>query len=546
MNETNEFVGLIELAKASIPQPFESRPQDNSVYVKYGSDNLYPQFILNLYQKCPIHASIVNTKASYIIGDGLKVKSTGQTFDLKPNPMDSLSEFLDKVVKDFLIHNRFSIETQYNELTYRDTTLAYNHIPVQNIRLNKEKTKFWFSEDWALRRTPQFTWNRWQVQNSDAKSKLFYVDGYQPTNYAVYSEPDYAACIESILTDMSIRTFNRNNIVSNFSPSKLITYYIGEGVPKSIQDEIKWKLDKYFSGAGEKYMLVFANPEQEKLKIQNIDANTWDRAYEVTKEATKQDIYEGHQINAALIGREVAGKLGNTQELELSYEIFKANYVQNKRSQIQSALSILFGVEVEFVDRPLFKSRMPETTKEKIYTINELRALENLPALEGGDRLLTSNPTAQTTQATLSACCGMKHNLSSQDEVKKLSYEDFSRVSNLGFQKQEWTKICDGNEETLEQIKPMLKEELGTVVTVMYDYVVRNESAPLLTESRDFCQAVEESGKYFTRQDIVQMSQEFGYDVYKFTGGFYTNWQSGITTPWCRHRWFSVIVRKNR
>lgn len=533
---------IIQLAKQIIPQPYESRPQDNSAYVKYGTDNLYPQFILNLYQRCPIHASIINTKASYIIGDGLKVKETGEPFEIKPNSTDTLNEFLDKVVKDFLIHNKFSVETQYNELTYRNQTLAYNHIPAQTIRVNKEKTKFWYSEDWALRRTPQFTWEQWQLDNPDASSKLFYVDGYIPSLYSVYSEPDYMACVESIITDMAIRTFNRNNIMTNFSPSKIITYFLGESVPKSIQDEIKYKLDKYFSGAGEKYMLVFANPEQVKLKIENIDSNTWDRAYEVTREATKQDIYEGHQINAALIGREVAGRLGNTQELELAYEIFKANYVHNKRSQIESSLSVLFGVEVEFADRPLFKTRLADATKEKVYTINELRAIENLPAIQDGDRLLV----AQAPVAATPAPAQVQAQQFSKQEAHGLTLDDFRKVEHLGFEKSGWTKICDGNEEMLESMRPLLKEELGTVVTVLYDYVLREDAAPLITQSREFCQAVEASNKFFSRQDIQTMSSEFGYDVYKYTGGFYRNPDTNITTPWCRHKWKPVIVRQNR
>ena len=526
-------IGLIELAKQIIPAPYESRPQDNSVYVKYGTDNLYPQFILSIYQKCPIHASIINTKASYVIGDGLKVKETGQPFELKPNPQDTLQEFLDKIVKDFIIHNKFSIETQYNEFTYATETIAYNHVPAQNLRINREKTKFWISEDWALRRTPQYTFEQWKINNPDPSSKLFYVDGYIPSLYSVYSEPDYSACIESIITDMSIRTFNRNNIVSNFSPSKLITYFLGENVPKSIQDQIKYKLDKYFSGAGEKYLLVFANPDQIKMKIESIDANSWDRAYEVTKEAVKQDIYEGHGINASLLGRETAGKLGNTQELELAYEIFKSNYIQGKRAQIESALSVLFGVEVEFVDRPLFKSRMPDTTKEKIYTINELRALENLPSLPDGDKLLTATPTTQAQPQQL------------KRETFSLSYDDFNRVAHLGFSKQEWTKITEGNEETLEYVKKSEGENLNVVISLMYDYQERATAAPLITESRAFCQAVLDSNKYFSRQDIQKMSQEFGYDVYKYGGRWYSNPITGITTEECRHFWKAIIVKKD-
>ena len=258
----------IALAKKDLPIPYETKPTSNDLMVKYGFDNLYPLFLLNLYSKCPIHQSVINTKASYIIGGGLKAKG-GSDLNITINPIDTMNEFLDKVVKDFLIFNTFCVETQYNSLTYASETLAYYHIPAHSIRTNKDKTKFWYSEDWVLKKQAQWIYERWQRENPDPQSKLFYYDGYIPTNQRTYPEPEYSACLEAIATNIAIQAFNRNNIQNNFSPAKLITYYLGENVPKPIQDEIKYKLNKHFSGDGEKWMLVFANPGQEKIKIDN-------------------------------------------------------------------------------------------------------------------------------------------------------------------------------------------------------------------------------------------------------------------------------------
>lgn len=538
-NSRVEIIDMEKFAKTIIPVPFETRPLSNDVMVKYGIDNLYPNFLLNLYSKCPIHAAVINTKASYIIGDGLKRKD-GQDFTIPMKGMETFNEFIDKIVKDFLIFNAFAVETQYNELTYKDTTLAYNHVPAHTLRTNKEKTKFWYSEDWALRRTAQWTYDVWQRSNPDAKSKIFWYDGYIPSTNRVYVEPDYNACIESIVTDMSIRLFNRNNITSNFSPSKVITYYLGENVPKNIQDDIKWKLDKYFTGSGEKYMLVFANPGQEKLRIDNIDANTWDRAYEVTKAAVKDDIYEGHSINGALLGMATAGKLGNTQELELSYEIFKSNYIQSKRLQLQSAFSVLFGVEVEFVDRPLFKSRMPEATKEKIYTINELRAMENLPPIPDGDRLLAQN--AQPQQPAPTQPQPIQQSL--KNDYFQLTYEDWKKVEHLGQSKEKFSFICEGGEEALSAIKAVGSEELNRVVQVVYDYQERPGIPPAQSGSREFCKELMASNKYFTRPEIQEMSRIVGRDVFNLGGGFYHNPDTGITSAHCRHYFKSVIVSR--
>lgn len=600
-----DTIDILQLAKQIIPTSYESRPLASDVMVKFGIDNLYPNFLLNLYNKCPIHHAIIDTKASYIIGDGLKLKGGGD-LNISVNANDTLAEFLDKVVKDYLIHNAFSVEVQYNELTYRDKALSYNHVPTHCIRLNNEKTRFWYSDNWLYKKQP-YVYERWSVNNPDATSKLFWFDGYIPSVNRVYVEPDYTACIESIVTDMSIRLFNRNNITSNFSPSKLITYYLGENVPKNLQDDIKNRLDKYFSGSGEKFMLVFANPGQEKIKIENIDSNSWDRAYEVTRDSVKEDIYEGHQINSALLGKETAGKLGNTQELELSYEIFKSNYVQSKRAQLESAFSKLFGFEVEFTDRPLFKNRIPDVTKEKIYTINELRALDNLPPLADGDRLLPTGNSNTNTQAPTT----QSSQFSNQEF--KLTGEDFDKVKDLGIPKSNFEYVCDGGDEelskveikldkqsdisdyvisndikglTLNQLKSLIRKDLGIDITtaelrgyldnltqsgvinvnedggkieikptntpqvpnsravqVMYQYDVKpGLGQPLIATSRDFCVKLIENDRYYTRIEIQKMSEIFGYDIFSYTGGYYYNPQSNVITPSCRHRWTPVIV----
>ena len=603
-NVNNDLLN-IDLAKQIIPSPYESKPVGNDIMVKFGMDNLYPSFLLNLYHQCPIHHSIIDTKAAYIIGDGLKIKGGGD-LNFKPNVSESLDEFIDKIVKDYLIHNSFAIEVQYNNLTFKDKPLAFFHTPVHSLRTNREKDMFWYSEDWKTRRK-EFIYDRWNPNNQDAKSKIFWCDGYIPSINRVYMEPDYTACIESIVTDMSIRNFNRNNIVGNFSPSKVITYYVGENVSAVTQDRIKTQLDKYFSGSGEKYMVVFANPNQEKMKVENIDSNTWDRAYEVTRASVKDEIYEGHSISASLLGKETAGKLGNVQELEMNYEIFKANYVQNKRNQITSALSQLFGVEVEFVDRPLFKGRIPEATKEKVYTINELRAIDNLPPLPDGDRLLTPQPTQQVVQPNTSIQAKM------EKQEFKLTAEDYEKVKDMGIPKLNFEYLCDGDEETLSkveikldnqsdiadyvisndikgltinQLKILVRKDLGINITgseldsilsdldssgmikytkkdgvidikpptqpsmkpgkqvqVMYQYDVKpGLGQPLIPTSRDFCVKLVEDNRYYTRTEIQTMSQIFGYDIFTYTGGYYYNPETNTTTPSCRHKWTSVVV----
>ncbi|MFO0436553.1 MAG: hypothetical protein ACK5ZT_15015 [Sphingobacteriaceae bacterium] len=47
----------------------------NDGYIKYGKNNLYPQELIRLYDEHPEHRAILNRKARYIWGKGLKAKN---------------------------------------------------------------------------------------------------------------------------------------------------------------------------------------------------------------------------------------------------------------------------------------------------------------------------------------------------------------------------------------------------------------------------------------------------------------------------------------
>jgi hypothetical protein len=40
------------------------------------------------------------------------------------------------------------------------------------------------------------------------------------------------------------------------------------------------------------------------------------------------------------------------------------------------------------------------------------------------------------------------------------------------------------------------------------------------------------------------MSNGFGLSVFEYAGGYYTNPETGETTPYCRHGWFMLFVER--
>lgn len=77
---------------------------------------------------------------------------------------------------------------------------------------------------------------------------------------------------------------------------------------------------------------------------------------------------------------------------------------------------------------------------------------------------------------------------------------------------------------------------------VRYTYRTRPNVPDPKTQSREFCVKLIELNRSYSRQDIDTISSRVDRDVWRYRGGWYTNPDTGATTPFCRHEWIQQLV----
>lgn len=77
---------------------------------------------------------------------------------------------------------------------------------------------------------------------------------------------------------------------------------------------------------------------------------------------------------------------------------------------------------------------------------------------------------------------------------------------------------------------------------VRYTYRTRPNVPDPITQSRAFCVKLIELNRSYSRQDIDNISTRVDRDVWRYRGGWYTNPETGATTPFCRHEWIQQLV----
>ena len=127
-------ISILKFADVKIPKMQEDK---SSEYVKFGVDNKYPSFLLEMFNKSAKHNAIVLGKVGYVIGGGFQT-------EWKPNPYETATVLAKKLETDIRIFGGCYIEVQYNA---KGEKAAFYHVPFVKVRTNKDCTQF-FVKDW--------------------------------------------------------------------------------------------------------------------------------------------------------------------------------------------------------------------------------------------------------------------------------------------------------------------------------------------------------------------------------------------------------------
>jgi DNA-binding MarR family transcriptional regulator len=180
-------------------------------------------------------------------------------------------------------------------------------------------------------------------------------------------------------------------------------------------------------------------------------------------------------------------------------------------------------------DRMLF-SDMDEFNRHQDfaeYTLNAVQ--ENIVATIKGNPTATIEDIAKKVGVSKSVVTDRLNTLLDDGVVKEKISKDGTITRSL-------SKL---GESSIRKLTPI------TSYKVMYSYTERPSVPKPLSQSRPLCQKLYGSKLYFTREEIQNISDQLGYSVFQLCGGWYTNPNTGVTTPYCRHEWKrNVVIEK--
>lgn len=317
----------------------------NEGYVQYGDDNLFPQYLIDLYKSSATHNALCTSIAYMIYGDGVQADTLDARLKIEEW---GLQDEIRKACLDLKIQGGFALEVVYS--IDRTTVAKVRHCPFENIRSaevdNDEKVNFYYySKDWADKQCEPELVRAFSPEDAvEYPVQILYVKPFSPGSY-YYPKPDYIGSIDYIELDKEIGKYHINNIKNGLAPS--FSIHFKNGVPaQEERHKIRNDIERQLAGATNagKFIVTYSDSPERKPDFEPFPLSDADKQYQFLSTEVSDKIMVGHRVvSSAMFGVKTAGQLGNTQELEIASELFDKQVVKPYQRIVKDALESIFN-----------------------------------------------------------------------------------------------------------------------------------------------------------------------------------------------------------
>jgi hypothetical protein len=531
----------------------------NDGYVQYGDDNLFPQYLIDLYKSSATHNALCTSIAYMIYGDGVQADTLDARLKIEEW---GLQDEVRKACLDLKIQGGFALEVVYS--IDRTTISKVRHCPFENIRSGEvdedEKVSFYYySKDWTDKQCEPELVRAFDPSDAvEYPVQILYVKPFSPGSY-YYPKPDYIGSIDYIELDKEIGKYHINNIKNGLAPS--FSIHFKNGVPSQEERfKIRNDIERQLAGATNagKFIVTYSDPPDRKPDFEPFPLSDAHNQYQFLSEEVVGKIMVGHRVTSPMMfGVMAPGKLGGGMELKTAEEIFSEDVIQPYQMVVTEALSSVFNAAGTPTTVTLYKPEAEEANVEVSYTgiqissavdiiskvaTGELtgpQAVQLLVAMLGFDRTtaeglfegpqptppVEAEPVAMSEAVDLSL--GLVHLMECGEEVDEDEWEliDARRVDyeTEAVQDAMWTFAT-----VPSYGRPDESEQDNELIKVRYAYMPK-VTGKNGNESREFCEKMVGAGNRVWKKEDIEAASNANpgwgpngtdtYDLFLYKGG---------------------------
>ena len=508
-------------------------------WVDYGYDNLYGDYLRDLYLGSSIQSAVVSGVSEMIYGEGLNATDKEEKPDqwLKTQRLfeNSDEDILRQLCFDIKLYGQCYVQVIWNRV--RTEVAEMRFLPAHTVRAGIADSQghvdcYYVSPDWSRMRESRFQPVKYPALDLEDRTEpaaVYQIKCWTPGIH-YYGLPDYVGATNYIELDREISSFHLNNIKNGLFPSFMLSFQ--NGIPT---DEERRTIERHvndkFSGATNagRILISFNDGSDSAPQLTPINPNDNDGMYEFLAKESTTKILAGHRVTSPLlfgIRGEGSGFGNNAEELRDSFSLFQNTVVKPYQRTLLDGLQVVFnvnGINLDFYF---------ETLKPADFI--DVAAVQAQDAAEQEKEGIQQELSAQDLSAASDWLLERGEDEDDEYELideREVDYEREEEFDAL------WTfaRVPSSN--------PAGKSEQDTdLIKVRYKYAPETAG----DDSREFCIKMVGAGKVYRKEDILGASQRavnpgWGpggantYDLFFYKGG-----------GSCRHFWSRrTYLKKN-
>ena len=316
----------------------------NQEWVDYGVDNLYPEFLKDMFNSSPTHQAIVKTKAQMVAGEGYTANMDHLDEKQKIEALKIIQDIersIQKTSLDSQIFGAFVYEIIWS-LDFKKV-VEVNRIDPAEIRSGKFEEgrveEYYWSRDWDTNRPEVVEIPALDKSNKENHRQLIY-SPMQMVSNEYYGDPSYLGAIDWITLESQTGLYYRSLIENGFNPSVIIKFF---RKPTSLEErsDIVNGLKKSFGGVKNsgKAVVLFSDGKELAPEISPIEVASVDKQFTVIAAQITEKIITGHQVTTSeLFGVSVPGQLG-TGDFDVKVKAFNKFVISPAQRAIEHTIN---------------------------------------------------------------------------------------------------------------------------------------------------------------------------------------------------------------
>ena len=319
-------------------------------FIEWGDNNLYPEYLQDLYENVATLKSIIDGCVDYIAGDDVTILPLRPGMD---GVMNTKGDTIVEQVRDIAMNDEKFGGFALQVIRGKDgkPSEVYS-IDMRFLRSNKECDVFYYCEDWKKKGAkkvvvyPKFLSNiseKWltmsdEERNRHASSILF----VKETRTQTYPSPKYAASVKSCEIERCIDDFHLNAINNGFTGS----YIVNNGVPSpEIQEEIEGNFNEKFAGHQNAGRIGFCwnQSKATATSLEQIKVEDFGEKYKSLEASARQRIFTAFKANPNLFGIPTENLGFSSEEYESAFRLFNRTQIRPIQRKIADAYDKIYG-----------------------------------------------------------------------------------------------------------------------------------------------------------------------------------------------------------